>query len=167
MFCLSINISSAQNVTGSGKIVKSERDVESFTSIQVSHGWDLILHQGMGHHMVIEADENILGLLRTDVRNGVLRIYFDNGVQIRKSGKKLINLTFEQLESIQASGGSDILSLDALRVDNLKLGLSGGSDLKLNEFHSDELSMQLSGGSDVDIDFGDCKKISVQGIWRQ
>jgi len=162
MFLISIATSSGQRVTGSGHIVTSERSVEPFKSIQVSHGWDLILHQGNGHHMVIEADENVMDLLRTEVRNGVLRIYFDDGVQIRKSGKKLIHLTFEELKSIEASGGSDVRSEDVLRTGDLKLSLSGGSDLEMNDLYAEELSMQLSGGSDTKIDFGACQELTVQ-----
>ena len=151
----------AQTVVGDGDVVTEQRPLEPFSSVETSHGWDLILEQGQGHQMTIEAERNIIDLLKTEVDNGVLKIYFEKGVQIRRSKRKHIYLTFESLESITASGGSDVKAEDALEMADLNLRLSGGSDLSLSSLRVEELKMHLSGGSDADIDFRSIERLEV------
>lgn len=161
LILLMLPLSYAQSVVGDGDVVTEQRSLEPFSSVETSHGWDLILEQGQGHKMTIEAERNIIDLLRTEVENGVLKIYFEKGVRVRRSKRKHIYLTFENLESITASGGSDVKAENALEAGDLNLRLSGGSDLSLNALSTEELKMQLSGGSDADIDFRSIDRMEV------
>ena len=151
----------AQSLIGNGNIVEVERDVEPFTSVSTSHGWDLILTQGNSHEMIIEADENIIPDLTTEVVSGHLKIYFKKGIKLRKAKRKKIHLTFVNLEGLNASGGSDVRAESQLKSDDLDINLSGGSDLDFGSFAVGRFSSNISGGSDVRVTFQASDEIYV------
>ena len=53
---------------------KETRDVSDFNSIGLSIHAELYLTQGSGHKVVIEASEDQLGKIETEVKNGNLKI---------------------------------------------------------------------------------------------
>jgi hypothetical protein len=154
---LPVSYASAQ-ITGNGNIVKKERDVQPFTAIVTSNGWDLVLTQGNTYAMIIETDENLVDKVKTEVKNGTLYIYSD--ARIMKSHRRMVHLTFKELNSIKASGGADVSAETTITAaGKFALNLSGGSDLKNLNLKAGALTGNFSGGSDAKISF-----VSVQNI---
>ena len=54
-------------VRGDGNVIKETRSVSSFNGIEISGAFDVYLKQGTTEEVIIEADDNILPLIRTDV----------------------------------------------------------------------------------------------------
>ena len=159
---LSINYSNAQHVVGNGNIVKENRDVSPFSSIIVSDGWDLTLKQGETHAMLIEADENFIGHLKTEVSNGTLRIYADVKMVKHNGSKSKIYLTFKDLNSLTASEGSDIDAETSIKSERIELKLSSGSDLSKFNLRAKQLMGRFSSGSDVNITFESIQQIDIE-----
>lgn len=139
----------AQKWDKDGNTSKEERTVKSFTKVSVSGGIDLVIAQGNSKTITVEASENAIDNLVTEVKNGQLKIYFDKNM--RRVKKASVSITVNNLEKISASGGSDIESKGALKFDKLAIHSSGGSDIEL-ELEVKHLDCHTSGGSDVDLD---------------
>lgn len=128
-----------------------KRDVRSFHDVEISGGVDLYLSQGSVEAVAVSAsDPEVRDRIRTEVSDGVLRIYVDNkgfhwGDMANRHMKAYVSCTV--LSHLNASGGSDVYLQDAIKSDNLKLDLSGGSDLS-GKLVAGELSIYQSGGSD-------------------
>lgn len=136
------------NGTISGnKIVKTQdRKVTSFHAIKVSGGIDVELSQGNELKLKIEADENLIALIRTEVKDGVLNIFHTENIRDSKILK--VHLTFQKLDEIKASGGCDIVSKQKLSFSTLQTDLSGGCDMNLS-CKADKLVCNHSGGCDA------------------
>ena len=132
-----------KGIKGNGNVIKKEREVRPFTSIITSDGWDLILTHGEKYSMIIETDENLIDKVITEVSDGVLNIYSDS--KIVKSKQRKIYLTFKELNSIRASGGSDIYSETTITSEKFDLNLSGGSDLDRLNLHANKFIGKFSG----------------------
>ena len=89
-----------------GNVVSEERDIDPFTDIVTRDGWDLVLQQGTEYKMTVEAEEGLMDHLVTGVRDGVLDIRSDH--EAVNVGVSRIYLTFRDLNSVKASGGSDV-----------------------------------------------------------
>ena len=149
MVALVMPVLSSANPVNGNKIVKTQdRPVASFHALKVSGGIDVELSQGNELKLQVEADENLLALIRTEVKDGVLNIYHDDNIQNAKTMK--VHLTFQKLDAITASGGCDIESKQKLSFAKLKTDLSGGCDMKL-ECKADNLVCILSGGCDAEL----------------
>lgn len=150
----------------SGKIVKENREVSQFSSINASGGWDVIVRQGNRQSVSIEVSEGILDRAVIEVKNGTLHIY--NKSRNRAfSWKNLRNVTQKayvtvtDLKEIIASGGVDIVFENLLKTNNFSVNMSGGTDLEKLTLSCNNFTGNFSGGSDAEIRFLAAQNIKV------
>jgi hypothetical protein len=141
-------VNSNNSITGNKIVVTQDRPVTTFHAIKVSGGINVELSQGNDLKLSVEADENLLKLIRTEVKDGVLNIYHEENIQDAKTMK--VHLTFQTLDAITASGGCDIVSKQKLNFITLKMDLSGGCDIKL-DCRAKNLVCIHSGGCDAEL----------------
>ena len=130
-----------------------KRNVSGFHAIEVSGGIDLYLTQGDEAVAVSAAKDEYRDKIVTEVKNGVLKIWFDwkTSVRVDWGNHKLkAYVSARNLDRLEGSGGSDIEIDGLLKASKLDLEISGGSDFD-GKIESDELNIQASGGSDVSI----------------
>ncbi len=131
---------------GNGNVVEENRKVGSFDRISAASGLDVYVTQGNSTSVVVEADENLLGQIITEVKGGVLKMYVEKSISKSTAMKVHVNMT--DIAGISSSGGSDIYSKNTISANNLKISTSGGSDVKLT-LDVNELDCVTSGGSDA------------------
>jgi len=130
------------------------RSVHGYHAIEVSGGIDLYLTQGGEEAVAVSAAEvEWRDRIRTEVADGVLRIYMDTkGFHWGNWGNRHLKayVSCKVVDLLNASGGSDVYLKDDIKSDKLKLELSGGSDLS-GKLLVGELSIYQSGGSDTHV----------------
>jgi hypothetical protein len=147
LFCHTI-VEAQWGIRGSGDVVKQTRRVSNFEAVSVGGGIDLYIRQGSSYEVVVETDENLQDLIRTEVKSGRLKIYIEKS--IRRSEEMNVYVTLPQLSRLEASGGSDVYSKGTISADEFRLEASGGSDVHL-ELNVNELTADASGGSDTEL----------------
>ena len=137
-------------VIGSGDISTEERVIKDFDSISASSGINLFAKEGMEPSITIEAEDNIIPLITTEVKNGHLEIGKKKFI-ISFVNKKPINvyIEFTNLNEIEVSSGSSI-SIDYIETDKLKINLNSGSKADLNII-AEEIEIYAGSGSIIDI----------------
>ncbi len=133
-------------INGSGKVVKSERQVASFTAISASAGLEIILSQDSVVKVVVEADDNLQEIIKTEVSNGELKIYPTQ--QIRHCKSKKIFVTFKTIHALDASSGSELISKIALKIPSLHLSVSSGANANLM-LEVTRLNVDASSGGNI------------------
>ena len=134
---------------GNGKVITQERSVsENFTEVKSSAGIDVYLTQGNENKISVEADENLLQFIETDVRNGKLNITTSKNIGWSKAKK--VYVTYIELNNIEASSGSSVVGNSVIKSETLSLKSSSGADMKLEVFSKD-LTAQTSSGADMDV----------------
>jgi len=129
------------------------RDVKGFHGVKVSGGIDLYLSQGNEAVAISASDLDVRDHIRTEVENGILKIYLDNRNGLHWGWHNLkmrAYVSVANLDKLGASGGSDVTIEGGVKSDKLDIDLSGGSDLK-GKLTVTDLSIDQSGGSDVDL----------------
>jgi hypothetical protein len=130
------------------------RKVGSFHAIEVSGGIDLYLSNGDEAVAVSARDKEALGRVKTEVKDGVLKIYYEwkKGMNFSVRGDKELKayVSFKTLNRLTGAGGSDINLDGMIKSESLVLSFSGGSDFS-GRVSASSLTVGLSGGSDVDI----------------
>ena len=136
---------------------------ESFNAISVSSSIDLYLSQGNSETVVVSAaEEKYRDRIVVEVKNGTLRIYYDDkAFHWMSTNKKLkAYVSFKEIEKLSASGSSDVFVNGLIRGDKLDLNLSGSSDFK-GAVQVVNLSIDQSGSSDSRIT-GSAKSASFE-----
>ncbi|MBC7946601.1 MAG: DUF2807 domain-containing protein [Chitinophagaceae bacterium] len=128
------------------------RAVKSFHAISVSNAFDVFLTQGSEEKVAVSAgDAKDLANITVEVKNGVLQIGWDNKGRWNRGNKKLkAYISFKTIDALSASGACDVSIVGALKADDLKINMSGASDLK-GRVEAKKITVDLSGASDTRI----------------
>ncbi|MBL7792744.1 MAG: DUF2807 domain-containing protein, partial [Saprospiraceae bacterium] len=121
------NAASAQKwgyVKGEGPVVKQELNLDDFHSIGLSISGTVYLSQGNTQKVVVEAQQNIIDLLKKEVKNGNWNIGFQkNGGNYEKVK---VWITVPTLKALSLAGSGDIITKTAFNgLDNLKMDIAG------------------------------------------
>ena len=135
-----------QGVRGSGNLVTVTRQVSSFDSIQVDYPARVLISQAGTETLKIEAEDNLLPGLKTEVRGDELRIYYQSkdGKHVNPTKTPVITITVKDLSALHFSSAGEA-SVDGLQTQELKVALDGAGNIQLNELDVRNLSVNLSG----------------------
>lgn len=124
----------------------------SFNAIKVSGGIDLYLSQYETESVAVSASEvEYRNDIKTEVDNGVLKIYFDGSRLTSWKNRKLrAYVSFKNLELLVASGASDVRVTGVINVPLLRVDCGGASDFK-GAVKVTDFSIELGGASDATI----------------
>lgn len=131
-------------VHGDGNVLKEARKVPSFDGIEVSGAFDIFLKQGPTEEVIVEADANLLPVIRTEVVGGTLMIETKKPVNHITTMK--VYVTVKNLKHIDVSGAVDINTEGLVTVPELSIEASGASDSKF-EISVQKLTLDCSGAS--------------------
>ena len=136
-------------IVGSKNVIKEDRTItEAFNSIKVSEGIEVLLEKSDVTSVSVEADDNIIGLLITEVKDGVLNIYFDDFVGRVKSKKVYISIN--TFDAISTSSGASLKAVGSFSGDVMEFNASSGSDIEI-EIEANNVICNASSGSDLHI----------------
>jgi hypothetical protein len=135
-----------RTVTGHGKVVTKDRNLDSFTSVKVSSGIDVYLKQGNNEAVTVEADENLHEYILTEVRGGVLNVYSE--YNIRDAERKRVYVTMKEVRSVKTTSAGDVLGQSPITSDRLELSASSAGDIKL-EVNAKTIYIDISSSGDI------------------
>ena len=133
-------------VAGSGVIKNEKRNVTPFTSIDASGAFDVEVVCQKDLSLELEGDDNLLPLVKTEVRGGTLYLNPEKDFSVRKPLR--VKISVPNLESISSSGASNF-RVTNMKNDKFKIGTSGASSLHLAG-ETKSLDMEMSGASKVE-----------------
>jgi hypothetical protein len=140
---------------GSGKARTEEREIGSVRRVSVSGAAKIIVTEGDTEKLTVEADDNLLPLLRSDVRNGTLYLGVKEPyrVQTKKEIRYRLQIRRGAVERIELSGAveGEVTSWNA---DRGLLELSGSSRVRVSRLYSRTLLARVSGAAKVKIEDG-------------
>ncbi|MEP7277781.1 MAG: head GIN domain-containing protein [Bacteroidota bacterium] len=138
-----------------------KREVSGFTGIEVSGGIDIYLSQGNEDGIAVSATEKkYRDRIRTELKNGVLKIWFErDGINWSGNRKLRVYISFKDINLLHASGSSDVYITGILKAGNLSVTLSGSSDLK-GVVDIENLRTHISGASDITLN-GRCGSLNI------
>ena len=145
VFLLSVTgscyIDNIETISGNGKVVKQQREVQNFSGLKVATGIDVIITQSDNIAVTVEADENLHDWIKTEVVNGELKIYSDKN--IRSAKEKKVYVHYKKLNGIDISSAGDVDSENALVTDELDIEMSSAGNLTLT-VEADKVEIDIS-----------------------
>ena len=143
------DINLGEGKKGNGNVTSEKRNVtEDFHTVKATEGLDVYVEQGDDMAIEVEADENIIEYIRTDINNGVLKIHTEERIGRAKSKK--VHVRLPEVRALHSSSGADLYGKGIITADNLVLDASSGSDLKV-EVAASEVNCDSSSGADIKV----------------
>lgn len=135
---------------GSGKVATQTREVSSFDSIEVSYPAQVFVSQGSAESVEIEAEDNLLPGLKTEVRNNTLRVFYrvEDGKRVSPTKVVKITIVVKDLKDVDFESAGE-LTLTGIETDDLTVSVSGAGNLKLEKISARNLAVVLSGAGSM------------------
>ena len=134
-------------VAGSGKVVSQTREVHTFSAISISYPAEVLIQQGKAELVKIEAEDNLLPQLSTEIKDGTLSVtnkVSDWGERVRPNKPVKITITVKDLREFDFSSAGSV-RIEKLQTDALKVQLSGAGKLEIEQLTAKTLDCSLSG----------------------
>ena len=124
------------------------RNVSAFSGIKASGGIDIYLSQSDQYALAVSAsDAKYRDGIKTEIKNGILNIYYDGGTFRFNGNRKLrVYISFKTLESLESSGACDFIINGIYKANSLRIKLSGASEIK-GALDANDVQLNLSGAS--------------------
>ena len=123
-----------KKIKGNGKNITEKRSVSSYDYVEVSGSMNVQLVQGPEGKLVVEAEENLLKYIITEVNDNGLHIKMKKGFYIQPSlSNKAFKITvpFKEIENVSLQGSGKIYADDIIKADSFSVKLSGSGKIDL------------------------------------
>ncbi len=169
-------------VRGSGVRKTEQRDLSTFNAIETSGVFDVEVNCQKPATLEIEADDNILPLVQTDVRGGVL--YVSTTKSFSSSGGIKLRITVPDLASVKSTGAGkfnisgvkndkfEIRSTGAATMvasgqsKSVKISSTGAGKIDAHELRASDADVSVTGAAAVDVYATDELDVNVSGAGR-
>ncbi|HEX9038551.1 MAG TPA: head GIN domain-containing protein [Ktedonobacterales bacterium] len=135
---------------GSGNLASETREARDFDRVKLTGVGTVVITQTGEESLTIEADDNILPLLTSEVHGGELELGMEHGAHVTPRAPIRFILTVKDLRGLSVSGAGDI-ELGGLKTDMLRLAISGTGALKTQEVSTGSLDVSISGAGSVSV----------------
>lgn len=115
-------------VTGSGNVVTEERTVSGITAVELAGAGELIIDQTGSEALTVEADDNLLPVIETEVRDGTLHIGYAPGAVVGTATRLRYTLNVRELERLIISGAGSA-TINNLAGERFTLNSSGAGSV--------------------------------------
>ena len=133
-------LNSCDCIKGEGPIESEYRDVTNFTAIDLDISADVFLTHDTGYSVKIEAQRNILDIIKAKVSGKTLEIDFEANCVINVENIN-IYISMPELSEVKLDGSGTVKGTNKFNVQDLKLFVDGSGDIILdiiaNSIYSD------------------------------
>ena len=140
-------------IRGTGNLVTEQREVSGFDKVRLDGAGRLFITQGDEESLEIEAEDNIIDKLTSDVQGSTLVLGYEekpwrttviptNGITYTLTVKDLTGLTFN---------GAGDLEMDALQTTSLDVEINGAGQLTIDELTAEDLMVHIAGASTISV----------------
>lgn len=170
-----------KGIQGSGVRKSEKRDLPAFKSIETNGAFEIqVTSSQQAASFEIEGDDNLLPLVKSEVRDGVLRIYNDASYSATKAIS--VRMALPDLEAISSNGAADI------RVTNVKndqltiswqgagrmkaagetkfvsISSTGAGKLDTSRLRAERAKVSVTGAAQVDVHASQQLDVTVSGV---
>ena len=142
---------------GNGVVTSETREVTGdFTVVSASEGLYVYVTDGDEFEITVEADENIIDLIATDIKNDRLRIHAEEN--IGRATKKIF-VTMPEITGLKSSSGAHLSTENTVVSDKLEIDASSGANVNII-MEVSEVDIDASSGANLSLS-GDARTVFV------
>lgn len=146
-----------KTVVGSGKPATESRELAKFDELELRGTGDVEITIGRRGPLEITADDNILPLITTEIKDGRLIISVTGNT--RTKTELTYKVTVPDIKAVELAGSGEI-SIKGVDNKRLSLQIKGSGDVSVSG-QTGQLSIALKGSGDVNASKLSAKSVSI------
>ncbi len=144
-------------INGSGSAVEQERNLASFTGVELCTDANVILHVDSVYRVVMRGQQNILNVLRTEIRGSVLKIDFSHNV--RSYTQITVDVYAPYYVYAAISGSGNIQTADSWNSGSFAAKISGSGNISIFGIQTSGVESTISGSGKITLS-GTCTSLT-------
>lgn len=137
-------------IDGNGNVVNDQRTLDQpFNAIEASTGLEVELMMDQNEKVVVIADENLLDIITTEIKDNTLHISAKQNIGHATSKKILVGV--KDITSIQTRAGAYLWSKDTIEAKDLDITVSSGSHTSL-KVAANSIQLSASSGGNLEVE---------------
>jgi len=134
---------------GSGPMKTETRSARDFHAVELDLSGDVELRVAEQFSVEVQAQENLLPLLKTEVEDGRLKIYFSENVSHSEHVK--IKISGPAFDGLSVSGSGKITVLTPIQSERMNASIAGSGDLIIQQATFGALDCIVSGSGGMEL----------------
>jgi hypothetical protein len=169
-----------RGIAGSGNRKTEKRELKSFNAIDTNGGYEINVTCQKPASFEIEADDNILPLIKTEVRDGIL--FVTNDQDYHSSRSTALRITIPELNSLSSHGAAEVKIADANAGDlklastgadsidaagkakSVTISSTGAGNIDTSKLTAEKAKVEISGAANVEVYASDQLDVTVSGV---
>ena len=141
-----LDFSFVSKIDGSSVAASDVREARNFTGVDISGVFEVQIVAGKDFALEVQADDNLLQYIKTEVQDGVLKI--ETTERINSHTPLRVRISAPDIERVEASGACKV-SVEGVKNSDLAIDTSGASKVDLSG-ETGALDIDVSGASKID-----------------
>lgn len=133
---------------GSGNTVTEIRPVSDIRSVRLDNQGDLSIVFGETESLVVQAEDNLMPFIITEVRNGELHIYNEGRNWFRNLDPIRYTLTVKSLEGIEVNSTGSVDAPD-LAANDFDIAIRSTGNIVMGALEAGDVTIRVSSTGDV------------------
>lgn len=151
-----------KQVQGNGNIQKENRIVGAFTAVNNGGSNIVEISYGETNSVMVEADENILPIITTTVKNGTLVIGSQNGSSYSSHHRLKVYITMSRVTGIEQHGSGNIIGSGNFYNDaTTDIEVHGSGNIKLGFASFTNLQTSVHGSGNIELTAGKVENLDA------
>lgn len=137
---------------GSGHLATETRHVSGFHAVELESDGDVVITQGSTEELTVEAEDNLLPLIRTEVDSkGVLHLGYQPNQSVSTNKKTTFKLSAKRVDSLVLEGSGNIHAAALSVPDNGKfsVALPGSGNVSVDQLSAGSVKASVEGSGDL------------------
>jgi hypothetical protein len=119
-----------KRITGNKKVVVQQRSMSGFEGVEVAGPIKVYITQGSDFSVKVEAEENLMDYIETDIEGNILEINFKRNYRIRSHKDIKVYVTAPQFTDLQVAGSGGIWSQSKItHPSEINIDIAGSGDV--------------------------------------
>ncbi|MBN2213437.1 MAG: DUF2807 domain-containing protein [Bacteroidales bacterium] len=135
-------------IRGNGNLTTENRVVSDFNGVELNGSFIVYVDSSDETSLLVEADENLLDEIRTQVRGNNLVVETHRNRCLNSKNDITIYVTTPDIEELVLSGSGRIYC-DRFETPGLQVELSGSGNIFLDYIHTNDAEIELSGSGTI------------------
>ena len=145
-------LSAQTTIVGSGPMVKQERKLEAFNTVNNPSTFDITITRSSDYRAVVTADGNLIDYILTEVENGTLTVSIKSGISY-SNAHVTITIFTPHLNEVVMKGTGNVTAL-SVKEDSFTATCKGTGSFKCDcLLVTKDLILQNSGTGNMDVSY--------------
>lgn len=136
-------------IKGSGPVQTQTRTVSDFHGVSLDFAGTVEVTIGSEYFVEVSAQENILPVIKTEVKNGVLHIFSEENISSHQDLK--VRITAPAFDRLSVGGSGVIRVMNAIQAENMEMNVGGSGDIFCAQADFGRLETNIGGSGTVEL----------------